>query len=144
MILWTMSRNNKKYQPKPFESDGNPSDTSANIYMSMLMSYAWQQLSKNAQVLYVYCKAQYYAEKRKPKTEHQQLTEQEQRQCFTMNKSKWQKLYKIYKSDNGQFNKDMKQLIDFGFVELLEGGKNVRKKNTYMLSNKWKSIEQNA
>lgn len=141
MILWTMSRNNKKYQPKPFESDGNPSDTSANIYMSMLMSYAWQQLSKNAQVLYIYCKSQYYAEKRKPKTEHKVLTEQEQRQCFTMNKSKWQKLYKIYNSDNGQFNRDMKQLIDFGFVELVEGGKNVRKKNIYMLSDKWKSAK---
>lgn len=138
-----MSKNNKKYEPKSFESDGSSSDTSANIYMSMLMSYAWQQLSKNAQVLYVYCKAQYYAEKKKPKTEHRQLTEQEQRQCFTMNKSKWQKLYKIYKSDNGQFNKDMKQLIDYGFVELLESGKNVRKKNTYMLSNKWKGIKEN-
>jgi hypothetical protein len=138
-----MSRNSKKYEPKSFESDGNSSDTSANIYMSMLMSYAWQQLSKNAQVLYVYCKAQYYAEKKKPKTEHQQLTEQEQRQCFTMNKSKWQKLNNIYKSDNGQFNKDMKQLIYYGFVELLEGGKNVRKKNIYMLSNKWKGINKN-
>ena len=53
-----MPKNSKKYEPKSFESDGNASDTSANIYMSMLMSYAWQQLSKNAQVLYVYCKAQ--------------------------------------------------------------------------------------
>lgn len=137
-----MPKNSKKYAPKPFESDGNASDTSANIYMSMLMSYAWQQLSKNAQVLYVYCKAQYYAEKRKPKPEHRQLSEQEQRQCFTMNKSKWQKLYKIYKSDNGQFNKDMKQLIEYGFVELLESGKNVREKNTYILSSEWKQIRK--
>ena len=79
--------------------------------------------------------------KRKPKPEHRQLSEQEQRQCFTMNKSKWQKLYKIYKSDNGQFNKDMKQLIEYGFVELLESGKNVREKNTYILSSKWKQIK---
>lgn len=137
-----MSRKKQKYAPQPFESDGSPSDTSANIYMSMLMSYAWQQLSKNAQILYVYCKAQYYAEKKKPKSEFRQLTEQEERQCFTMNKSKWQKLYNIYKSDNGQFNRDMKQLIEWGFVELVESGKNVRKKNTYMLSSKWKSAKE--
>lgn len=132
-----MSRRKESYKPKSFESDQNKSDTSANIYMSMLMSENWQKLTKNAQVLYLYCKAQYYAEKNKPKLQLKQLTEQEQRQCFTMNKSKWQSLYGIYISDNGQFNKDMKQLIDYGFVELIENGKNTRTKSIYMLSNKW-------
>jgi hypothetical protein len=132
-----MSRRKESYKPKSFESDQNKSDTSSNIYMSMLMSESWQKLSKNAQILYVYCKAQYYAEKTKPKPQLRQLTEQEQRQCFTMNKSKWQSLYGIYPSDNGQFNKDMKQLIDNGFIELIENGKNTRTKSIYMLSNKW-------
>lgn len=129
--------NKQPYEKKDFESTGISSDTSANIYMSMLMSENWQKLSKNAQILYVYCKAQYYAEKKKPKVEHKSLTEQEQSQCFTMNKSKWQKLYHIYKSDNGQFTKDMKQLIEYGFVECLENGKSNRTKSIYMLSNKW-------
>lgn len=126
------------YVKKSFESDLSKDDTSANIYVSMLLSERWKQLSKNAQILYVYCKAQYYAEKKKPKPTCRQLTDQEQKQCFTMNKSKWQSLYKIYPSDNGQFNKDMKQLIDNGFIELIENGKITRTKSIYMLSNKWK------
>lgn len=133
-----MSRKKEKYVPKSFESTGAGNDTSANIYMSMLMSDKWQALSKNAQVLYVYCKAQYYAEKKKPKPQFRELTEQEQRQCFTMNKSKWQKLYHIYKSDNGQFNKDMKQLIEMGFIDIIQSGQRNRSKSIYMLSNRWK------
>lgn len=126
-----------KYMPKPFESDGSSSDTSANIYISMLTSESWQALSKNAQVLYLYCKAQYYAEKQKPKPAIITLSEQQQKQTFTMNKSKWQSLYKIYKSDNGQFNKDMQMLIDYGFVEVLQSGQNTRSKSIYLLSDKW-------
>ena len=131
-----MSRRKESYKPKSFESDQNKSDTSANIYMSMLLSDNWQKLSKNAQILYIYCKAQYYAEKNKPKSQLRQLTEQEQRQCFTMNKSKWQSLYGIY-SNERQFYKDMNMLIENGFIELVENGKNTRTKSIYMLSNKW-------
>ena len=131
-----MGRKKEHYRPKPFESDGNSSDTSANIYVSMATSKSWQALSKNAQLLYVYCKMQYYAEKRKPKPEFRQLTEQEQKQCFTMNKSKWKDLYHIYTNDS-QFYKDMGLLIEYGFVELLESGRTTRTKNIYMLSNKW-------
>lgn len=126
-----------KYTPKSFESLGNSNDTSANIYMSMLLSPAWQSLTKNAQVLYLYCKAQYYAEKRKPKSKIRQLNETQQKMCFTMNKSKWLDLYHIYKSDNGQFNKDMKMLIDYGFIEIVESGKTSRTKSIYMFSSKW-------
>lgn len=132
-----MGKRKESYVKKPFESDCTSKDTSANIYVSMLMSENWQKLSKNAQILYVYCKAQYYAEKTKPKPFHRQLTEQEQKQCFTMNKSKWKDLYKIYKSDNGQFNRDIKELIESGFIELVETGKLTRTKNIYMLSDKW-------
>lgn len=133
-----MSRKKREvYVKKPFESNCTSSDTSANIYVSMLMSENWQKLTKNAQILYVYCKAQYYAEKQKPKPRYIILSEQEQRQCFTMNKSKWKDLYNIYSSDNGQFNKDIKQLIEYGFIELVESGWGTRTKNIYMLSNKW-------
>jgi hypothetical protein len=58
-----------------------------------------------------------------------------------MNKSKWKDLYKIYKSDNGQFNKDIKELIEGGFIELIETGKLTRTKNIYMLSDKWNKKE---
>lgn len=134
-----MSKKKQVYQKKTFESTGVGNDTSANIYMSMLMSKAWQQLSKNAQVLYLYCKAQYYAEKQKPKPIVRQLSETEQKMCFTMNRSKWLNLYCIYKSDNGQFNKDMKQLIDNGFVKIVELGSTTRTKNIYMFSDEWQN-----
>lgn len=132
-----MKKRIRTYKPKTFESTTNTSDTSANIYVSMLLSESWQQLTKNAQILYVYCKAQYYAEKKKPKPIISHLTSEQQSKCFTMNKTKWLDLYKIYKSDNGQFNKDIKQLIQFGFIELVECGKFTRTKNIYMLSDKW-------
>ncbi len=91
-----MSRRPKKYVPKQFESSSPQFDTSANIYMSMLMSAAWQSLNAGAKMLYMW---QYYGEKRKPKPDFKQLTEQEQQQCFTMNKSKWKDLYHIYTND---------------------------------------------
>ena len=58
-----MSRRKPPYQKKPFESNGASNDTSANLYMSMLLSDAWRALTAQQQRLYLYCKAQYYAEK---------------------------------------------------------------------------------
>lgn len=132
-----MGKRSTPYHPKVFESDGSKSDTSANIYMSMLMSENWQALTKNAQLLYLYCKAQYYAEKRKPKPDYKQLTEQEQHQCFTMNKSKWKNLYHLYTNES-QFYKDRDLLVKYGFIEIIENGKNTRTKSIYMLSDKWR------
>lgn len=133
-----MSRKREKYIPKSFESTGTSNDTSANIYMSMLMSDSWNNLTKNQQILYVYCKAQYYAEKKKPKPIVVQLSEDELKLCFTMNKSKWCKLYHIYKNGNqNSFIKDMKALVDKGFVELVENGKTSRTKSIYKFSNRW-------
>lgn len=133
-----MPKKKKEYVKKRFESDCSSSDTSANIYMSMLMSEKWQKLTKNAQVLYVYCKAQYYAEKKKPNPAYKQLAEGERNRCFTMNKSKWEKLYHIYTNGN-QFYKDMRLLVENGFIEVIECGRLTRTKNIYMLSDKWQS-----
>ena len=109
----------KEYVKKEFESTGISSDTSANIYVSMLTSKAWIDLTKNAKVLYLYCKAQYYAEKKKPNNNSLQ---------FTMNKSKWNSMYKIYTNQN-QFYKDMGMLIEHGFIKCIENGSNTRTKN---------------
>ena len=61
-----MSKRGKPYLKKSFESSGASSDTSANIYCSMINSAAWLDLTASQKVLYVTCKAQYYAEKKKP------------------------------------------------------------------------------
>lgn len=132
----------RRYEPKSFESQQNSSDVSANIYVSMLMSDAWKALTDGAKVLYLYCKAQYYAEKKKPKpqsTNPTKLTEEQLNRCFTMNKSKWKDLYEITSNPN-QFSKNMQMLIDYGFIELIENGKITRTKSIYMLSDKWRDI----
>lgn len=124
-----MSRRRKPYQKQMFESTGTSSDTSANIYMSMLMSEAWMQLSGMQQRLYLYCKAQYYAEKQKPDND---------RLCFTMNQAKWSKLYKLYKESNAKgFYRDMEALINHGFVKCVFKGAISRQKSVYQFSSMW-------
>lgn len=128
----------KKYIPQGFESFGYSNDTSANIYLSMLVSPAWLALTKNAQILYVYCKSQYYAERRKPIPQIRQLNDTQLKRCFTMNKSKWLDVYHIYNSEYGQFYKDMAMLVEQGFIEVVESGKSNRTKSIYMFSDKWR------
>lgn len=138
-----MSRKKEKYKPKVFESMGNSDDVSANIYMSMLMHENWKALTKNQQVLYLYCKVQMYAEKRKPKPEIRQLDESQQKLLFTMNRSKYINLYGLYSEGNRQsFKKDMSALINLGFVELIEDNSHRQCKNIYMLSDSWRYKKQ--
>ena len=120
----------KPYVKKQFESTGVSSDISANIYMSMLVSVAWRKLTARQCKLYLYCKAQYYAEKKKPVKDNLL--------SFTMNKSKWSSLYKLYlKNNHKYFQKDMDALISYGFVRCLESGANSRTKSIYEFSDKW-------
>ena len=81
------------------------------------------------QRLYLYCKAQYYAEKRKPLGDSL---------CFTMNQSKWSSLYGLYERSNARgFYRDMTALMDHGFVERLVSGRATRTKNIYRFSSAW-------
>lgn len=120
----------KPYEKKQFESTNSPSDTSANIYMSMLMSDAWKELTAKQKILYIYCKSQYYAEKKKPKNNSL---------AFSMNQSKWRDLYELYKkNDEKSFYRDMTALIEKGFVICLESGAITRTKSIYAFSDKWR------
>lgn len=124
-----MSRKKKPYQKKTFESTCSSSDTSANIYMSMLLSDAWRELTAQQQRLYLYCKAQYYADKTKPNGDPL---------CFTMNQSKWCGLYGLYERSNAKgFYRDMGALIEHGFVSCVECGAITRTKSIYRFSDKW-------
>ena len=124
-----MSRKAQTYIKKPFESDGRGSDTSANIYVSMLLSDAWRALTAQQQRLYLYCKSQYYSEKKKPNND---------RLCFTMNQSKWCSLYGLYEKSNAKgFYRDMSALIEHGFVACAECGAITRTKNIYKFSSMW-------
>ena len=126
-----MGRRKAPYQKKPFESTGASSDTSANLYMTMLLSEAWRDLTAQQQRLYLYCKGQYYAEKQKPIANDPT--------SFTMNQSKWCSLYGLYERSNAKgFYRDMEALIDHGFVTCVESGAYTRTKSIYRFSSMWK------
>ncbi len=136
-----MAKKKDKYVPKSFESNvyinvgsKKQRDTSANIYESMLLSEAWQDLTPRQKILYIYCKAQYYGEK------NYQLKEKDTNpEIFTMNQCKWHKKYKLYSLGNrNQFYKDMEGLITHGFIKCVECGAIARQKNIYAFNNKWK------
>ena len=123
-------RKKTKYEKKMFESDCSSSDVSANIYLSMLTSPAFMDLSNGQKVLYLYCKSQYYAEKKHPIPE--------MRESFTMNQSKWSGLFKLYKKNNASgFYRDMEALINHGFIICVECGANTRTKSIYAFSPNW-------
>lgn len=126
----------KPYEKKPFESTGSSSDTSANIYMSMLLSDAWRALTAQQQRLYLYCKAQYYAEKKKPDGDNL---------CFTMNQAKWAGLYSLYEKSNAKgFYRDMGALIEHGFIICVECGAATRTKSIYKFSSMWQRYGTDA
>ena len=120
----------KKYTPKSFESSKSK-DVSANIYASMIQSNAWNNLTNNARVLYLYMKMQYYGQKTIPNMEQD---------CFYFHKSLFTKTYLLYKNTS-QFYKDRQLLIDNGFIEIVGGStKTTREKMIYRFSSEWQNI----
>lgn len=97
--------------------------------MSMLKSPAWMSLKPRAKVLYLYMKAQYYGVKEKNKPEQNPL-------YFVFNQAMWKTTYKLY-TNNKSFYEDRDQLIEKGFIEIIETGKLTRTKNIYKFSDKW-------
>lgn len=125
----------KRYEKKSFESDGSSGDTSANIYMSMLQSEAWRDLTAQQQRLYLYCKAQYYGQKKKPNDDSL---------CFNMNQAKWSG-YGLYKVTNASgFYRDMAALTAHGFIACVESGAATRTKSVYRFSDAWKHYGSDA
>lgn len=118
----------KKYIKKEFESDGSSSDVSANIYKSMILSDAFQSLTKNQRLLYVYMKLQYYSQKKKPygKTD-----------MFYFNRFMWNDKYKLYTGNANSFAKDRDALIEKGFIKVVDDGSTTRTKSVYQFSSKW-------
>ena len=134
------------YNPKNFESLGtykdyngnDKTDTSANIFESMLLSPAFKDLNSKQQILYVYCKKQYYGH-RKPEKDYKDIEKFKGADLFYFNWDMAQKygLYKPTMSSN--FYNDMKALCEHGFVEKVSSGARQQKKNVYRFSSKWQT-----
>lgn len=61
--------------------------------------------------------------------------------CFVFNQAMYSKVYPIYKS-GAQFRRDRDQLIEYGFIEMVECGRFTRTKNIYKFSAKWQEIKK--
>lgn len=119
-----------RYTPKPFESNCRSNDTYASIYMSMILSEAWRDLTVEQQRLYLYCKEQYYGEKRPKEAD---------REVFTMNRAKWS-AYGLYSTTNAKgFIRDMTALIEHGFIDCVSCGAANQKKSLYRYSARWQN-----
>ena len=147
-----MTRAKKKYAPRAFESlgakfidsDGRKrTDTSANIFESMLLSPAWKSLNSKQQVLYLVCKAQFYG-KRKPGRDFPDVETFQTDEAFYLNWGSVQKygLYKPTMSKN--FYADMRALIDRGFIILLSSGKSHHQKNIYRFGARWREWDDSS
>jgi len=140
-----MGRRKKTYQKMTFESKGEipgktpgttRPDTSANVYESMLLSDAWQDLTAPQVRLYLVCKAQFYG-KAKPKDYGFK--------AFYMNMAIWLDTYKLYKSNNrAGFYRDMDELIAHGFITCLENGYSTKTKSVYEFSDQWQTFGKGA
>jgi hypothetical protein len=147
-------RNYKSYEPKPFEclnvanakfEDINGmkrTDTQTRLYESMLISKAFITLTPKQQILYVYCKAQFYG-KSKPKNEEEfkELGLYQDESMFYMN-LRVVKLYGLYTdSTHSNFYKDMGKLIEHGLIQRVMSGK-YKKKSIYKFSDGWKTWKE--
>lgn len=132
-----MSKRKPRYQRKGFESIvSDTSDTSANIYLSMLVHPNFLALNPKQKTLYLYCKAQYYGQSGKKSADATDQTK------FYFNRELWQNEYKLYNKGNERaFYKDIQALIDYGFIRKIESGKCTRTKNIYQLSSEWQQIK---
>ena len=139
-----MGRSKKtKYRCKSFESKGEHyinskgryvADTSANIYESMLDSPAFKSMNKSQQLLYVYCKAQYYG-KRKPSKDHKDLEQEQDIFYFNWGKALEYGLYTPTSSRN--FYRDLKVLVEHGFIKRIYSGQGHKEKNVYQFASGW-------
>ena len=130
-----MGRNTKKpqYERKAYETrkPGKPTgEPFAAIYASMIGSEAWEALTNNAKVLYIYMKLQLFGNRKDHLPEGQ----------FYFNRATYSKTYNLYKNQT-QFYVDKDLLIKYGFIDEIENGKTTRTKNIYQFSDRWQSID---
>jgi len=133
-----MGKRKKPYVPKSFESMGKANDTSANIYESMLNSAAFQDLTKNQRLLYIYMKAQYYG-KRKPGKDHPDIEELQGDDKFYFNLAIAVK-YGLYASGSRkQLYGDIKAIEEHGFIKTVSKGRGNHTRSIYQFVGEWRT-----
>lgn len=131
----------KKYEAKSFEgtityineNGYRKTDTSANIFHSMLVSKAFQSLTPKQKIVYLCMKDLYYSV---PQHKHPF----NDNNYFYFNQHLWKDVYKIH-TNGERLRADIDALIEKGFIEEIENNKNLRQKNIYKYSDKWKTYD---
>lgn len=136
----------KKWTAKPFESVGQRfqddngtirSDSSANLYESMLLHPAFATMKPRQKMLYIYCKAQYFG-KRKPQDDYKELEEAKGNEKFYMNRASIVKYGLYTKNGMHEFYSDLKLLQERGFIRCISNGRSTKSKSIYEFSDQWK------
>lgn len=138
----------KKWTARPFESQGQKftdphtgtvrTDTSANIYESMLLHPAFTSLKPRQQALYIVCKAQFYGH-RKPRQDFQELESLQRDECFYLNLGAVTRYGNYTRSMRKEFYGDMKALEEHGLIKKISSGAATHSKSIYCFSGDWKT-----
>ena len=110
------------------------------LYYSMLVSDAWYNLTGNAAKLYHYMKMQAYSNNKNKNTKPDDLdycrgTE------FCFNKALIQKAYADLYPSMTQYYRDLRCLIENGFIKVIHGGA-FTTRAVYDLSDEWQSVKR--
>lgn len=119
-----------KINCEPFECSPYESKAFVRIFLDMVNSPAFKDLSYKQQLLYFYMKTQFcQKDSKKPNGKHLQ---------FYFNRGLYKNTLELYSND-GQFRKDRDALIKHGFIICVENGFNTRSKSIYQFSDKWQN-----
>ena len=121
----------KKQPPEKWESVGK-NNKFVRLFVEQLESEAMNQLKPRQRNLYTYMKLQYSGKETKNNP-------QGKKDYFYFNWTLANKKYKLYKNQK-TFYDDIKILNEKGFIEIVEKNQNLRQKNVYKFSDKWKEI----
>ena len=127
-----MPSRKKTYRPKSFESTKAGKNTSANIFTTMMLSRAWQDLSASQKTLYLHMKERMYGQTLKTRPDPKDLT------LFTFPRNIWCNLFGLYSRGNSSgFFRDRDALIEHGFIICVRNGQNTCKASEYEYSDRW-------
>ena len=113
---------------EPFECCPQGNKYFVRIFLNMINSSAFKDLSYKQQLLYFYMKTQFcQKDSKKPNGKHLQ---------FYFNRGLYKNTLGLYSNDE-QFRKDRDALIMHGFIICIENGSNTRSKSIYQFSDKW-------
>jgi hypothetical protein len=145
-----MSRRKAEYVPKSYESKGKVftdrqgrkrQETNVQMFETMLTSEAYMDLKVRQRLLYVYVKAQLYGH-RKPKQDFKEIDGYDRDDLIYFSWKSAQEYGLYSETDHSTFYKDMRSLMEHGFIEKYADRTSQREKTIYLLSDKWQTWAQ--